>query len=277
MDQAPASGLGRRQPASRRRRSRSTASSVRGAPTKAASASMPAHLGKRTRRSRICRLATEGLGAAWQIDEVAIKPIPACHFTHASSDAAIALHREHALVRRCHREARACAGAAERGRGGLRAGREQARPANSYDAQFSIPYIVATGLLKGRFTLDELERCRARRSRRAGARRSASITKSIPGRPSHATTPARSIVDTQRRHAACASRGDQSRLRRSAAEQRRHRRQVYRQRPARCLRASAAERIRDAVLELDAPERAHARRHAAPDPRSLQGASHGPL
>ena len=30
-------------------------------------------------------------------------------------------------------------------------------PANSYDAQFSIPYIVATGLLKGRFTLAELE------------------------------------------------------------------------------------------------------------------------
>src|SRR5262249_18798093 len=30
-------------------------------------------------------------------------------------------------------------------------------PANSYDAQFSIPYIVATGLLRGRFTLDELE------------------------------------------------------------------------------------------------------------------------
>jgi 2-methylcitrate dehydratase PrpD len=31
------------------------------------------------------------------------------------------------------------------------------RPAGSYDAQFSIPYIVATGLLKGRFTLGELE------------------------------------------------------------------------------------------------------------------------
>jgi 2-methylcitrate dehydratase PrpD len=30
-------------------------------------------------------------------------------------------------------------------------------PANSYDAQFSIPYIVATALLKGRFTLAELE------------------------------------------------------------------------------------------------------------------------
>jgi 2-methylcitrate dehydratase PrpD len=31
------------------------------------------------------------------------------------------------------------------------------KPSNSYDAQFSIPYIVATGLLRGRFTLDDLE------------------------------------------------------------------------------------------------------------------------
>ena len=41
------------------------------------------------------QLATEGLGSTWQIDEVAIKPLPACHFTHAVADAAIALHREH--------------------------------------------------------------------------------------------------------------------------------------------------------------------------------------
>ena len=31
------------------------------------------------------------------------------------------------------------------------------RPANSYDAQFSIPYAVATALRRARFTLDELE------------------------------------------------------------------------------------------------------------------------
>ena len=31
------------------------------------------------------------------------------------------------------------------------------RPANSYDAQFSIPYLVATALLRGRFSLAELE------------------------------------------------------------------------------------------------------------------------
>ena len=31
------------------------------------------------------------------------------------------------------------------------------RPANSYDAQFSIPFTVAAALQRGRFTLDELE------------------------------------------------------------------------------------------------------------------------
>jgi 2-methylcitrate dehydratase PrpD len=31
------------------------------------------------------------------------------------------------------------------------------RPANSYDAQFSIPFTVAAALRRGRFTLDELE------------------------------------------------------------------------------------------------------------------------
>ncbi|HXZ07019.1 MAG TPA: MmgE/PrpD family protein, partial [Paraburkholderia sp.] len=36
------------------------------------------------------------------------------------------------------------------------AGNKQ-QPANAYDAQFSIPYIVATALLRGRFTLDDLD------------------------------------------------------------------------------------------------------------------------
>ena len=31
------------------------------------------------------------------------------------------------------------------------------RPANAYDAQFSIPYLVAASLVRGRFTLAELE------------------------------------------------------------------------------------------------------------------------
>jgi 2-methylcitrate dehydratase PrpD len=101
-------------------------------------------------------LATENLGINWQIEEVAIKPFPACHLAHASADAAIALHQTHGLpgdaIRRIRvlvpREAVdiVCEPIANK-----------RRPAGSYDAQFSIPYIVATGLLKGRFTLGELE------------------------------------------------------------------------------------------------------------------------
>jgi len=99
-------------------------------------------------------LATEKLGHAWQIKEVAIKPIPACHFTHAAADAAVVISKQvkpsdirsvdvlvpaEVIKTVCEPEA------------------NKRAPANSYDAQFSIPYIVATGLLRGRFTLDELE------------------------------------------------------------------------------------------------------------------------
>jgi 2-methylcitrate dehydratase PrpD len=104
-------------------------------------------------------LATEGLGSTWQIDEVAIKPVPACHFTHAVADAAVALHREHGfsidsldsikhVVAKVPRDTVeiVCEPVAPK-----------RKPVSSYDAQFSVPYIVATALLKGRFTLDELE------------------------------------------------------------------------------------------------------------------------
>lgn len=101
-------------------------------------------------------LATEQLGRDWQIEEVAVKPIPACHFAHAAADAAIALHNAHDLPPQAIRRVRVlvprdvvktvCEPVANK-----------RSPANGYDAQFSIPYIVATGLLKGRFTLAELE------------------------------------------------------------------------------------------------------------------------
>ena len=101
-------------------------------------------------------LATENLGRSWQINEVAVKPIPACHFAHASADAAMALHEGNGLPVEAIRRVRVlvpreavdivCEPLANK-----------RKPANSYEAQFSVPYIVATGLLKGRFTLAELE------------------------------------------------------------------------------------------------------------------------
>ena len=69
--------------------------------------------------------ATAGLGEVWETMAVAVKPLPACHFTHACSDAAIALARAAQVRDRRHR-AHQGAGAGRGGQDRVRAGRQQA-------------------------------------------------------------------------------------------------------------------------------------------------------
>jgi 2-methylcitrate dehydratase PrpD len=113
------------------------------------------HLGKYFEQADLA-LATENLGCSWQIEEVAVKPIPACHFAHAAADAAAVLHKEHSLAAKQIRRVRVLV-PQEVVKTVCEPVTNKRNPANSYDAQFSIPYIVATALLKGRFTLTELE------------------------------------------------------------------------------------------------------------------------
>lgn len=100
-------------------------------------------------------LATAGLGETWELLQTAIKPFPACHFTHGCIDAAIALRRQgvepariadilvkvpagtHKVI--CVPEA------------------NKLKPANSYDAQFSVQWLTAAALIRGRLGLAELE------------------------------------------------------------------------------------------------------------------------
>lgn len=99
-------------------------------------------------------LITSGWGSVWETANVAIKPVPACHFTHAFADAAGILSEQ-------------CRGAeikrivAKVPPGAMKAVCEpmdkKLRPANAYEAQFSVPYSIATGLRFGRFTLDALD------------------------------------------------------------------------------------------------------------------------
>ena len=100
-------------------------------------------------------LTTADLGHVWEVVNVSVKPLPACHFTHAAIDAAIRIFergiafddiaRVDVLVPAevvktvCEPEA------------------QKRNPANSYEAQFSIPYLVGTGLIKGRLTLEDIE------------------------------------------------------------------------------------------------------------------------
>ncbi len=100
-------------------------------------------------------LCTAGLGEVWELEKVGFKPYPACHFNHAFADATLALmdqgltadnvasvtayiHPTQAAVV-CEPQA------------------QKRRPQNAYEAQFSIPYIVARTLLGGGFTLDDLD------------------------------------------------------------------------------------------------------------------------
>jgi 2-methylcitrate dehydratase PrpD len=99
-------------------------------------------------------MVTAGLGEVWEVMNVAIKPVPACHFTHAFADAAgiLSSRWRGEPIRRI---------VAKVPPGAMKAVCEpianKRRPANAYDAQFSVPYSVATGLRFGRFTLDALD------------------------------------------------------------------------------------------------------------------------
>jgi 2-methylcitrate dehydratase PrpD len=100
-------------------------------------------------------LATAGLGDTWEIENVAVKPIPACHFTHACADAAVALVAKHGIAPQDIVEISALVPAGVH-KTVCEPIETKRRPQNSYDAQFSIPWAVASGLARGRFGLTEL-------------------------------------------------------------------------------------------------------------------------
>ncbi len=100
--------------------------------------------------------ATAQLGEVWETMAVAVKPLPACHFTHACSDAAIALMGKHRFAVGDIERIKALV-PAEVVKTVCEPVANKRRPANAYDAQFSIPYLVAASLVRGRFTLAELE------------------------------------------------------------------------------------------------------------------------
>ena len=101
-------------------------------------------------------LATAGLGETWEVAKVSVKPIPACHFTHACADAAAIIGQRHGLKPGDIRSVRALV-PQEVVKTVCEPVATKQRPQNSYDAQFSIPYIVATALLRGSFALEHLE------------------------------------------------------------------------------------------------------------------------
>ena len=100
-------------------------------------------------------IATARLGQDWELHNVAVKPFPLCHLTHACADAAIALHRRGIDPLRIRRAIALVP--AETVQVVCEPVANKRRPQNDYDARFSIPFVVASGLIKGRVGLAELE------------------------------------------------------------------------------------------------------------------------
>lgn len=99
-------------------------------------------------------LATATLGTAWELDRVAIKPFPTCHFTHAAIDCALALRSQlNGLDDIAEIEVRV---PGETMKTICEPEANKKRPQNDYDAKFSTHVLVATALHKGRVTLAEL-------------------------------------------------------------------------------------------------------------------------
>ncbi|MDX2159288.1 MAG: MmgE/PrpD family protein [Hyphomicrobiaceae bacterium] len=100
-------------------------------------------------------LATAGLGRTWELMQTAIKPFPACHFTHGCIDAALELRRQGIAPKRVTRiDVKVPAGTHKVI---CLPEANKLKPANSYDAQFSVQWLTAAALVRGRLGLAELE------------------------------------------------------------------------------------------------------------------------
>ena len=100
-------------------------------------------------------LATKDLGKVWEVTRVSVKPLPACHFTHAPIDAALRIQKrgiDPTQIRRIK-----VLVPAEVVKTVCEPQDAKRKPANSYEAQFSSVFLVASALVKGRLTLDDLE------------------------------------------------------------------------------------------------------------------------
>ena len=104
------------------------------------------HLGT---RDLPLEMATEDLGGRWEILKVAVKPYPACHFNHAFIDAALELRQEERFAVE-DVERIICKIAAGEVETVCEPIKTKRRPQTTYDAQFSLPYAVASAIVRGR-------------------------------------------------------------------------------------------------------------------------------
>ena len=99
--------------------------------------------------------ALDGLGERWEVLRIALKPFPACHFTHAFADAALALRREGLRADQIA-SVECLIGAGEVGTV-CEPAESKKHPHSDYEAKFSLAFVVAASLVRGRLSLAEFD------------------------------------------------------------------------------------------------------------------------
>ncbi|WP_246258473.1 MmgE/PrpD family protein [Amycolatopsis anabasis] len=101
-------------------------------------------------------VVAKDLGRTWELLRVAVKPYPMCHYNHAFTDAALALRGAHEFRLEDITEIRCAIHPISR-KIVCEPADAKWKPRDEYDAKFSLPYAVSSALVRGRFTLAELE------------------------------------------------------------------------------------------------------------------------
>jgi len=97
---------------------------------------------------------TSGLGARWHLLDISLKPYPCCHMNHAFIDCAAALQAKHGLASaaieqiECFIHPREVPVVCE-------PLHSKQTPQNDYDAKFSLPYAVASQIVRGHVAVDD--------------------------------------------------------------------------------------------------------------------------
>lgn len=97
--------------------------------------------------------ALDGLGEQWEMQRIALKPFPAYHFTHAFADASLSLRRDGLRADQIA-SVECLIGAGEVGTV-CEPAQTKKQPRSDYEAKFSLPFVVAASLVRGRLSLAE--------------------------------------------------------------------------------------------------------------------------
>jgi 2-methylcitrate dehydratase PrpD len=137
------------------------------------------------------KVLTADLGKRWEVVNIGDKPYPCCGLTHACIDAALALKAKHDIKTDKIKSITVYGGQAIYDLS--QPPEVKQSPRTIIDAQFSVPYVVAVALVKGRVTVDDFTEESIKRAEILNVARKAT-GKLVPAMNRHGVGPGRVTI-----------------------------------------------------------------------------------